>query len=193
FTSQAVEELAAALASRTPGDLNWVFFVNSGSEALETALKIAVQYWQERGRPGKTRVVSRWLSYHGITLGALSMSGFLARRRRFTPLLADFAAAPPPYCYRCPLGKTYPVCRVACVDEVEAALLRAGPEHVAAVVVEPVVGAAGAAVVPPDEYLPRLREICDRHEVLLIVDEVMTGMGRTGQWLAVDHWDVVPD
>lgn len=193
FTNGPAEELAAELARLAPGDLNWTFFVNSGSEALETALKIAVQYWQERGEDDRTWVLSRKMSYHGITLGALSLSGFHQRRRRFTPLLQESPVVVPPYCYRCPLGRTYPGCGVTCAEDLEAVVSRLGPQRVAAFVAEPMVGAAGGAFSGPPEYFGRIREICDRHGILFIADEVMTGMGRTGRLFAIEHWGVTPD
>ncbi|MBO8171329.1 MAG: aspartate aminotransferase family protein [Bacillaceae bacterium] len=193
FTSEPAEKLAKKLSDWAPGDLNQVFFVNSGSEATETAMKIAVQYWQEQGKPTKTRVLSRWMSYHGITLGALSMSGHAARRKRFVPLLEDLPVTSPPHCYRCPLGATYPSCHLLCARELENAILRIGADHVAAFIAEPVIGASGGAIVPPKDYYQEIRDICDRHNILFIADEVMTGAGRTGKKFAIEHWGVVPD
>lgn len=193
FTSEPAEKLADALKEWAPGDVNWSFFVNSGSEATETALKVAIQYWQEKGKPTKIKVLSRWMSYHGITLGALSMSGHRGRRERFTPLLEDFPSVNPPYCYRCPFHQTYPDCQLMCAQELETAINRVGANQIAAFIAEPVIGAAGGAVVPPAGYYEKIREICDRHEILFIADEVMCGVGRTGKAFAIDHWNVVPD
>jgi adenosylmethionine-8-amino-7-oxononanoate aminotransferase len=193
FSSDAVEALAAKLAEWAGGQVNWSFFVSSGSEATETAQKIAIQYWQEKGYERKNRIISRWMSYHGITMGALSMSGHVLRRKRFVPLLADFPAISAPYPYRRPAGQTLEEYALACANELETALLRVGPENVAAFIAEPVIGAAGGAVVPPDGYFQRIRQICDKYGVLFIADEVMTGMGRTGKNFAIDHWGVVPD
>lgn len=181
------------IAYLAPGDLNWVFFVNSGSEATETAMKIAIQYWQEKGRPTKNKVISRWMSYHGITMGALSMSGHTARRKPFTQLLQDYPVASPPYCYRCPMGQNYPNCNLLCTAELERAISLIGPENIAGFIFEPVIGASGGAIVPPDGYYDRIAEICRRHDILLIADEVMTGFGRTGQMFAVQHWGIEPD
>jgi len=193
FTNEPAEKLANVLKEWAPGDVNWSFFVNSGSEATETALKVAIQHWQEKGKPSKIKILSRWMSYHGITLGALSMSGHSERRKRFTPLLEDFPTINPPYCYRCPFHQTYPSCQLMCADELEIAIDRVGADQIAAFIAEPVIGAAGAAVVPPAGYYEKVREICDRHEILFIADEVMCGIGRTGKAFAIDHWNVVPD
>lgn len=193
FTNQPAEDLAALLAELAPGDLDWAFFVNSGSEATETALKVAVQYWQSRGSLGKNRVISRWMSYHGITLGALSMSGHKARREPFAPLLQDWPVASPPYCYRCPLEQKHPDCNLLCASELERAIQLIGPENIAGFIFEPVIGASGGAVVPPEGYYDRIAEICRRYDVLLIADEVMTGFGRTGRMFACEHWGLEPD
>lgn len=193
FTSEAAEKLAKKIAQLMPGHLNWSFFVNSGSEATETAMKIAIQYWQEMGRPFKSKILSRWVSYHGITLGALSMSGHPERRSRFIPLLADFPVISPPYCYRCPYNKNPENCGLECANELETAIKRIGAESVAAFIAEPVIGAAGGAIAPPKGYYKVIQEICEKYDVLFIADEVMTGFGRTGTMLASEHWDVVPD
>ncbi|GED66305.1 aspartate aminotransferase family protein [Brevibacillus reuszeri] len=193
FSSDAVEKLGAKLAAWAPGSLNWTFFVSSGSEATETAQKIAIQYWQEKGKPTKNRIISRWMSYHGITMGALSMSGHVLRRKRFAPLLADYPAITGPYPYRRPEGMSLEEYGLVCANELETAILRVGPDQVAAFIAEPVIGATAGAVVPPDGYFQRIREICDKYQVLFIADEVMTGVGRTGKAFGVDHWGVVPD
>lgn len=193
FTSEPAENLAKKIANLTPGDLNWSFFVNSGSEATETAMKIAIQYWQEKGIHTKVKVLSRWVSYHGITLGALSMSGHTGRRARFVPLLEDFPVINPPYCYRCPYQLEAPACQYACAHELEAAIRRIGADQIAAFIAEPVIGAAGGAISPPKDYLKVMQKICEDHDILLIADEVMTGFGRTGTMLACEHWEVIPD
>ncbi|WP_338148656.1 aspartate aminotransferase family protein [Brevibacillus humidisoli] len=193
FSSDAVEELAAKLAEWAPGNLMYSFFVSSGSEATETAQKIAIQYWQEKGYQRKNQILSRWMSYHGITIGALSMSGHVLRRKRYVPLLADYPNVSAPYCYRCPLGLSPDACGSKCIDDLEIAIQRIGAENIAAFIAEPVIGASGGAVVPPAGYYQRVREICDRHQILFIADEVMTGIGRTGKRFGIDHWGVVPD
>jgi adenosylmethionine-8-amino-7-oxononanoate aminotransferase len=193
FTSEAAEKLAQKIAELLPGDLNWSFFVNSGSEATETAMKMAIQFWQEQGIHTKTKILSRWVSYHGITLGALSMSGHPLRRARFIPLLEDFPVIHPPYCYRCPYGLEAPGCGHACAKELQTAISRVGADNIAAFIAEPVIGAAGGAITPPKDYYKQIREICDQNNILFIADEVMTGFGRTGTMLALEQWDVVPD
>ncbi|WP_419886851.1 aspartate aminotransferase family protein [Neobacillus niacini] len=193
FTSEAAEKLAEKISAITPGDLNWCFFVNSGSEAVETAMKMAIQYWQEKGIQTKTKVLSRWVSYHGITLGALSLSGHTGRRARFVPLLEDFPVINPPYCYRCPYSLEAPSCGFLCAQELEHAIKRIGAQHIAAFIAEPVIGAAGGAIAAPKDYFKVIKKICDDNDILFIADEVMTGFGRTGSMLAMDQYEVIPD
>lgn len=196
FVSRASIDLAGRLAALCPGPMardGRVYLASGGSEAVETAIKLARQYFLERGEPARTRVVARWQSYHGSTLGALSATGNRPRRRPYEPMLIDFPHMAPVYCYRCPFGLEYPGCRLACADDLERAVQEAGPGSVAAFIAEPVVGATLGAVPPPEGYWRRIREICDRHGILLIADEVMTGVGRTGAPFAIDHWGVVPD
>ena len=186
-------KLANRLAEILPGDLQHSFFGSSGSEAVETALKIARQYSRQK-YPGENRykVIARYQGYHGFTLGALSATGQVGRRTKFEPLVPGFLHVNPPYCFCCPLHLQYPQCGVACAGEIEEAIVREGPETVAAVIAEPIIG-GGGVLVPPDEYLPQLREICDRYGVLLILDEVINGFGRTGKLFACEHWGVTPD
>jgi adenosylmethionine-8-amino-7-oxononanoate aminotransferase len=195
FTSQVSEELAEVLAAKFPGPRQHVrvHYTSGGSEATETGIKIARAYWLARGEPQRHKIISRWISYHGSTLGALSASGNRLRRQAFGPLLpAAMEHISECFCYRCPLGLEYPACQLACADELEQAILKSEKRSVAAFICEPVVGASSGAV-PPEGYLKRIREICDAHGILLIADEVMTGAGRTGKYFAVEHWDVVPD
>jgi adenosylmethionine-8-amino-7-oxononanoate aminotransferase len=193
FTTEPAETLARLVAELAPGDLNRVFLVSGGSEATETALKMARQFWVEQGRPEKYLVISRWLSYHGATLGALAMSGHAARRRPYRPLLADFPHIPPCYHYRCPLCQHEADCNLRCAYALEEEILRVGPEYVAAFIAEPVVGAAAGATTPPPGYFELIRQVCDRYDVLFIADEVMTGFGRTGCMFGIQHWEAVPD
>ena len=193
FTSEAAENLATKIAGLLPGDLNWCFFVNSGSEATETAMKMAIQYWQEQGVQTKSKVLSRWVSYHGITLGALSMSGHTGRRARFVPLLEDFPVINPPYCYRCPYNLEPTSCNYLCAHELETAIKRIGANQIAAFIAEPVIGAAGGAIAPPQDYYKVIKKICEDNDILFIADEVMTGCGRTGTMLASEQWGITPD
>jgi adenosylmethionine-8-amino-7-oxononanoate aminotransferase len=196
FQTAVTEKLAERILALAPKEMQRegrVYFTSGGSEATETALKLARQYWIERGDSKRSRVLSRQQSYHGSTLGALAVSGNVRRREPFAPMLKEWGHIPPCYCYRCPFGLTYPECNVDCADELDRVLERDGSEDVAAFIFEPVVGATLGAVVPPDGYLQRISEICERHEILLIADEVMTGMGRTGRPFAVEHWGVIPD
>jgi adenosylmethionine-8-amino-7-oxononanoate aminotransferase len=199
FHTAVVEKLAGRLLALAPGGMRRdgnkgrVYFTTGGSEATETALKLARQYWLERGEKKRWRVLSRWQSYHGSTLGALGVSGNVRRREPFAPMLSDWGHIPPCYCYRCPMNLEYPECNVDCADELDRMLDRDGADDVAAFIFEPVVGATLGAVVPPEGYVQRLAEICKRRGILLIADEVMTGMGRTGRPFAVEHWGVVPD
>ncbi|MBM6619368.1 aspartate aminotransferase family protein [Bacillus suaedaesalsae] len=193
FTSIPAEKLATKLSTLTETADYYSFLVNSGSEATETAMKIAIQYWQEKGMNTKQKILSRWMSYHGITIGALSMSGHTLRRNRFEPLLEDYPTISPPYCYRCPYNETYPNCQLKCATELEKAINRIGEEHIAAVIMEPIVGAAGAALTPPPGYYEEIRKLCDQYNILFISDEVMTGIGRAGKMLALDYWDTVAD
>jgi adenosylmethionine-8-amino-7-oxononanoate aminotransferase len=197
-TSAVTVELARKLAELTPGDLGASFFCNSGSEAVEAAIKLARQYHQANGEGRRYKVVSLRRAYHGSTVGALSATGwspgFSAFRRSADPMVpaAGFANAMPPYCYHCELGLTYPGCDLACSTTIEQAILGCDPELVSCVILEPVMATAGS-IVPPPGYLAKVRQICDRYGVLLIADEVVCGFGRTGRWFGVDHFDVVPD
>jgi adenosylmethionine-8-amino-7-oxononanoate aminotransferase len=196
FHTATAEKLAQRILALAPKGMRQggrVYFTTGGSEAAETALKLARQYWIEKGEKKRWRVLSRWQSYHGSTLGALGVSGNVRRREMFAPMMADWGHIPPCYCYRCPLGLHYPECNVDCADELDRTLDRDGADDVAAFIFEPVVGATLGAVVPPEGYVQRLAEICRRRGILLIADEVMTGMGRTGRPFAVEHWNVTPD
>jgi adenosylmethionine-8-amino-7-oxononanoate aminotransferase len=193
FRNQPAMDLAIKLREFTPPGMNYVNFVSGGSEAVEVAIKLARQYQVVRGKPSKFQIISRWTSYHGATLGALSLTGHFGRREEFTPLLQHFAHIPAPYCLRCLYDQEYPVCNLRCAWALEEAIVSLGPDTVSAFIAEPIIGSTAGAVVPPDEYFPTIRAICDKYDVLLIADEVMTGFGRTGANFAMDHWGVVPD
>ncbi|WP_404405256.1 aspartate aminotransferase family protein [Pelagibacterium halotolerans] len=195
FTSEPAEALADALIARAPEPLNRVYFVSGGSEAVEAAIKLARQYFLEIGQPERTEIISRWQSYHGNTLGALATGGNRWRRAQFEPLLADAMHHISP-CHYWRWGEANESAeqygqRVA--EELEARILQIGPERVAAFFAEPVVGATMGAVPPAPGYFQRIREICDRYGVLLILDEVMCGSGRTGTFFAFEQDDIVPD
>ena len=195
WRNRAVEEAAEKIAEITPGDLNWVWFVSGGSEAVESAVKLARQYYVERDGSASQKhlILSRYNSYHGSTLGTMAVGGNMPRRRIYAPMFREHPKVDTHYCYRCPWGQEYPACGVMCARQVELAIRRTGPEYIAAFLAEPVVGSTVGALNPPPEYWPMVREITTRYDILLIADEVMTGFGRTGKAFAVNHWDVVPD
>jgi taurine---2-oxoglutarate transaminase len=185
YATEIRAELAQLLTEVLPQGLTKYFFTTSGTEANEAAFKIARMY------TGKTKIISRYRSYHGSTAGSIAATGD-PRRWAMEPggKMGGVIFAPEVNCYKCPIGHTYPGCGIACAEYVEHMI--ANESDVAAVIVEPVVGTNGV-LVPPKEYMPRLRQICDAHGVLLIADEVMSGWCRTGKWFAMDHWNVVPD
>lgn len=191
----AVLEAAEEIAAITPGDIKNVWFVSGGSEAVESAIKFSRQYFVERDgvNSSKSIVIGRWNSYHGSTLGTMAVGGSMPRRRIFSPLFKEFPKIQPHYCYRCSCGQSYPSCGVRCAHALETEIKRIGPQYVAAFIAEPVVGSTVGALHPPREYWPIVREICSRYDVLLIADEIMTGIGRTGKAFCVDNWEVVPD
>jgi adenosylmethionine-8-amino-7-oxononanoate aminotransferase len=193
FTTKSIEEYAEALGEVLPKGLGKIYFLSGGSESIEAAIKMARQYFLESGQSQRWRVVARWHSYHGNTLGALSLTGRIGMRKPYLPLLIDFPHFPPPHCYRCPFGLSYPECGLECAKALEPVIRMEGPETISAVILEPILGATIGAVVPPDGYLSMIKQICDRYGILLIDDEVMTGMGRTGRWFAVEHWGISPD
>ena len=163
----------------------------SGSEGVETAMKIAIQYHAARGKPGKTAIIARTPSYHGTTLATAAASGHEARKRGLEQALAAYSRVPAPYPLRQP-GSDSEVAR-HCLDALEAEILRVGADSVAALLAEPIVGASGGAIVPPDDYWQGARELCDRHDMLLLADDVMAGFGRTGAPFSLDHWGVAAD
>ena len=187
FTHHAVEALAAELVALTPRDLDFAYFLASGSEAVEAAVKLARQVQVESGRPEKWKVISRVPSYHGNTLAALALSGRDHYRAIYGPLLLDLPRIPAPDLYRDPHGPG------ATGEALEAEILRQGPGSVAAFIAEPIGGSSSGAMVPSREYWNTVAEVCRRHDILLIADEVLCGMGRTGRMFACDHFDLVPD
>jgi adenosylmethionine-8-amino-7-oxononanoate aminotransferase len=193
FTNEPLQRLAERVIALAPAGLSKVYFVSGGSEAAETALKLVRQYHMLRGNPGKYRIVSRWQAYHGNTIGALSMSGRTQWFREFRPYALDFPHIAPCHCYRCPFDLAYPACNVRCATDLERVIRQEGVDSIAAFIAEPIVGTSGAAMTPPAEYFRIVREICDRHDILFIADEVITGFGRTGRPFAIEHWGVTPD
>ena len=193
FTTDAVEELAAEIAQLSPGDLDLVYPLASGSEAVEAALKLARQYWVESGRREKHKVLALAPSYHGNTLLALSVSSREQYRTYYRDWLIQVVRAPAPYPFRCDCGGVAPLCLGCSGDGIEAVILREGPDTIAALIAEPVGGSSTGASVPAREYWPRVREICKRYEILLVADEILTGAGRTGTWSALEPYGVVPD
>ncbi|MFY0544273.1 aspartate aminotransferase family protein [Brevibacillus sp. H7] len=174
------------------GDEYRVFFSNSGSEANEVAFKIARQYHHQNGEPGRYKFISRHRAYHGNTLGALSATGQSIRKMKYEPLAPGFLHVSPPYCYRCPFGKSYGSCNLECASVYDEVINWEGANTVAAVIMEPTI-TGGGVIVPPPEYMPRVREICDKYGVLLIVDEVICGFGRSGRKFGHQNFGVKPD
>ncbi len=194
FSSEAAEELAVMVAEMSPGTLDRVWYTSSGSEAIEAALKMARQYHLERGDTGRRHVIARRLSYHGNTLGALATGGSAWRRAPYEPLLIDVALVDPCFEYRyAEPGESPEAYGARAADALEREILKLGPETVIGFVAETVVGATAGAVPPVPGYLRKVREICDRHGILLILDEVMCGSGRTGTFLSCEQDGVTPD
>jgi hypothetical protein len=193
FSSDALEELTEIIRRRCGGTLNNMVYVTGGSEAVESCLKLALQYHAARGEMSRRRFIARERSWHGNTLGALSVSGFLERKRAFEGSLLDVSHLSPANAYRPVAGSTAETVGEACAKELEDEILRVGAENICAFIFEPVVGAAGGCVPAPKGYARRVREICDRHGVIMISDEVMCGAGRTGTWRALEEDGVEPD
>lgn len=181
-----------------PPNLTRAAFTSGGSESMDTAIRLARLHHVAAGRPERWKVIGRQLSYHGTTLATLAIGGHEKRRAGFEPWLATLPKAPACYCFRCPLGQTYPACRnaggaPACAEELERIIAAEGPETIAAFAAEPIGGSTAGAIEPVEEYWGAIAAICRRHGILLIADEVMTGFGRTGKRFAVEHWQVEPD
>jgi adenosylmethionine-8-amino-7-oxononanoate aminotransferase len=187
FTNQPVETLAAELAEILPGTLKYSYFLGSGSEANEAAVKLARNYWYEKGVKSKWKIISRTPSYHGNTLATLSLSGREHYRAVYGPLLTDFPRIPAPDPYRNPNSKG------STGEVLEEEILKQGADSVAAFILEPIIGSSAGAVVPTREYYENVARICQKYNVLIIADEVMAGMGRTGKWFSFQHYDFIPD
>ncbi|MCE5333318.1 MAG: aminotransferase class III-fold pyridoxal phosphate-dependent enzyme [Desulfobacteraceae bacterium] len=187
FSNKPRAILAKMLSEVTPGDLSRCFFTLGGTEANEAAVKICHQY------SGKRKILARYRSYHGATAAPMTLSTGDARNWAQVPGGTEWVSVPQPYCYRCMFGQKYPECNMQCVRYIDEVIeLEGGAEKIAGIIFEPVTGANGI-IVPPPEYFPQLRAVCDKYGVLMIADEVMSGFGRTGKWFAMDHWGVVPD
>jgi adenosylmethionine-8-amino-7-oxononanoate aminotransferase len=193
FTTEALESYADAVAPLLPMDDPRIYPVSGGSEAVETAIKLTRAFHLARGEPSRTRVIGRHASYHGSTLAALDVGGKPPLRRPYEPWLGRFDHVDAAYEYRCPNPHHPAACGAWHAERLDRAIADAGPSTVAAFIAEPVAGATLAAAAPSDDYWPAVAEVCRRHGVLLIADEVMTGFGRTGRWFGVDHWGVRPD
>ncbi len=195
FTNEPQERLADMVIDMAPEGMDRVYFVTSGSTANEIAIQITREYHIERGNTGKYKIISLWHNYHGMSIGTLSLSGNLATQRfmNMEPYLLNFPRIQPPYCYQCPFKLKYPGCGLACVDDLERTIEQEGPDSIAAFLVTPIIAGTAGAIVPPPDYFPRIREICDRYDILLIDDEVVTGFGRLGKNFGIDLWNITPD
>jgi putrescine---pyruvate transaminase len=191
-TNYPAMRLAEELSRIAYPSINAFFFTSGGAEATETSIKTARFYWKAVGQPLKTKIISRLRAYHGLTLGAMSATGLPAFWPMFEPRVPGFSHIPAPDPYRYVSNDPGVSIGVAAANELEAAILREGPETIAAFIAEPIQG-AGGVIIPPDDYFPRIRQICDQYGVLLIADDVITGFGRTGTWFGLEHWGIEPD
>ena len=186
-------KLTELLLGIAPEGVGAVKLLSGGSEATESAMKLARQYHQQTDHPRKYKIISRYGAYHGGTMGALSAGGGRERKSVYEPLGVGFIHVHPPYCYRCPFDQTYPGCGRTCVTLLERTIQAEDPDTVAAVIVEPISISSAGFIVPPPDYLPRLREVCTRHNVVLIYDEIITGFGRLGTMFGSQYFDAAPD
>ena len=192
FANTAAIEYASKLAEFTPDGLKRFFFANSGSEANESAYKIARFHWIRQGKEDKSKIISRQHSYHGLNLASMTATGMERFHTKMGPLVPGFIRIPAAYCYHCPFDKQYPSCELKCAEVLGEAIDLEGEDTIAAFVAEPISGTAGT-IMPPPGYWSRIMEICAEHNILLIIDEVMTGFGRTGKMFACEHWGIIPD
>ena len=186
FATDVRSRLARMIAEVTPGDLCKTYFTSSGAEAVDYAVKIA------KMASGRPKIIARHRSYHGAMTGPISLTGEW-RRAYNEPGMVGVVHCYPPYCYRCSFGQEPNSCKRECLSSLEEMIEFENPDFIAAIIVETITGPTADLYVPPDDYMPKLRAICDKYGILLIADEVMSGWGRTGKWFAMDHWDVVPD
>lgn len=196
FTNQPLLDLCDTIVRCAPGELkdnSRVWVTCTGTDAVDDAIRLARQYWVEIGKPSKYQVISRWQAFHGNNIAVAGVSGLTSRRKIYQPMFVDSPHIPPAFCYRCPFEQTYPACSLLCARALETAIRQQGAENVAAFIAEPVVGAALGCVPAPQGYFQEIRAICDRNNILLIADEVMTGWGRTGKMWGIEHSGVTPD
>jgi adenosylmethionine-8-amino-7-oxononanoate aminotransferase len=193
FLNKPTIELCKRLLEYAPDTYKRVMLCSGGSEANENALKIARQYHVYRGNASKYMTISRWQGFHGNTIVADAVGGTTSRRKISAPMLMEVDHIPPANCFRCVYEHEHPSCNLLCAKALENSILQLGPENISSFICEPIVGSASAAATPVKEYFPMIREICDRYDVLWIDDEIMAGSGRTGKFLAIEHWDVLPD
>jgi adenosylmethionine-8-amino-7-oxononanoate aminotransferase len=189
FSNEPAIRLAQRIIGLSYSNMAAAYFTTGGAESNESAFKFARYYWKRMGKPDKVKIISRRYGYHGVTMAAMSATSLPGYQKMFGPLVPEFFQVAPPYPYRWPGNGD---AGIGAADDFEAAINNHGADTIAAIICEPVMG-AGGVIVPPPTYFPRLREICDRHGVLLIADEVITGFGRTGKWFALGHWGVEPD
>jgi adenosylmethionine-8-amino-7-oxononanoate aminotransferase len=193
FLNQPTVDFCKKLISMVPPEYTRVMLCSGGSEAIENALKIARQFFVYSGAPSKYRTISRWQSFHGNTLTADAVSGKTNRRTIQTPMMMPVSHIVPPDCYRCAFGMSYPQCGCLCASDLERTIVQEGADYISTFVSETIIGAAAGAVTPVPEYYPMIRDICTRHNILWIADEIMAGVGRTGTFLAIEHWKALPD
>ena len=189
FSNEPAIRLAERIVGLAYSNMAAAYFTTGGAESNESAFKFARYYWKRMGKPDKVKIVSRRYGYHGVTMAAMSATSLPGYQKMFGPLVPEFFQVAPPYPYRWPGNGD---AGIGAADDFEAAIAQHGADTIAAIICEPVMG-AGGVIVPPPSYFPRLRQICDRHGILLIADEVITGFGRTGKWFALGHWGVEPD
>jgi len=196
FTNEPMLKLGQMVRERAPGEMQnncRTWFSCTGTDAVDDAVRLARQYSVAKGKPSKYVVISRWQQFHGNQIGMAGVAGHTDRRRLLFPMFVNSPHIPPAYCYRCPFGDAYPSCNLKCAHALETEIHQIGEENVSAFIAEPVVGASLGALPAPDGYFHVIRDICDRYDILLIVDEVMTAWGRLGSWFAMDYYGITPD
>jgi adenosylmethionine-8-amino-7-oxononanoate aminotransferase len=196
FSNQPMLDLGQMVASYAPGTMKnncRTWFGCTGTDAIDSAVRLARLYYVYTGKPSKHAVIARWRGFHGNNIAVAGIHGHTLRRKFYYPMYVNSPKIPPAYCYRCPFELTYPACNLKCARQLETEIRQQGADNVAAFLAEPVVGAALGAVPAPPGYFEVIRDICDRYDVMLIVDEVMTGWGRIGHWFGIEEWGVTPD